>query len=111
MNRVETRVTLVFSVAGSVAFSDAQRDQVRTRLGNRITRDGRLRVSSDRHRSQRMNRDDAIYKFRELIAAALEPERPRKPTRVPRSAKEKRLEGKKRRSDIKKARLPGQSED
>lgn len=106
-NRVETRVTVVFDVASSDAFTPQQRDQLMSRLGHRISRDGRLRIGSDRHRSQHMNREDALGKFRETICRALEPERVRKRTRIPAGAKAKRLDEKKHRSEIKRARKPG----
>ncbi len=106
-NRVETRVTVVFDVSSSGAFTPGERAQLLSRLGHRLSRDGRLRIQSDRHRSQRMNRDDALLKFREAICRALEPERVRKPTRVPAAAKAKRLNEKKRRSEVKKFRKPG----
>jgi ribosome-associated protein len=106
-NRVETRVTVVFDVASSGAFSSGQRDQLLSRLGRRLSRDGWLWIDSDRYRSQRMNRDDALGKFRNAICRALEPERVRKTTRVPGAAKARRLDEKKRRSEIKKSRKPG----
>jgi len=104
VNKVSTRVTLRFDVAHSPSLSEPQRRRIRLRLRTRITRDGVLVVASQRHRTQAANRAAATERFAELLRDALRRRPVRKKTRVPRAAKERRLEQKKRRGRTKKLR-------
>ena len=104
VNKVETRVTVRFDVGASEALSDEQRERIRERLGNRISRSGILQVSSQRHRTQAANREAAVARLSALLAEALEPEKERRPTEVPKRSKRRRLEAKRRRSRLKKDR-------
>src|SRR3954465_13208420 len=98
VNKLETRVTLRFDLAGSATLSEEQRARLRERLATRITKDGVLHVTSQRHRSQMANRDAAVERFVELVREALREEVPRKKTRPSRAAKARRLDEKRRRS-------------
>jgi ribosome-associated protein len=112
VNRVHTRVTLAFDLAGSSSLSDEQRQRIVERLGSRLTRLGVLRVTSQRHRSQAANRKTAVERFAELLADALSEDPERRPTRVPRAARRRRLEVKRQRSRVKRERKsPPLSED
>jgi ribosome-associated protein len=104
VNKLETRVTLRFDLAGSAALSEEQRARLRERLATRITKDGVLHVTSQRHRSQMANRDAAVERFVELVGEALREEIPRKKTRPSRAAKARRLDEKRRRSGRKRER-------
>lgn len=104
VNKLETRVTVRFDVAGSPSLSEEERERIRERLGHRITKAGVLQVSSQRHRTQAANRDAAVARLAGLLAEALEPEAERKPTRVPKAAKRRRLRKKRRRGRIKELR-------
>lgn len=104
VNKVSTKVTLAFYVAGSSALSEEQKRKIMGRLATRINKEGILQVVSQRTRSQELNRADALIRFSELLRRALTPQRPRVPTRVPTVAKKKRIEEKKKRSFIKQAR-------
>jgi ribosome-associated protein len=104
VNKLNTRATLLFDVAGSPSLDDRQRERIMSRLSTRITREGILRVVSQKHRTQKMNRDAATERFAELLGTALERRRPRRKTGVPRGVKKKRLEDKRRRSRLKAAR-------
>ena len=104
VNRVQTRVTLSFDVDRSMALRDRERARIRDVLASRINKSGQLQIRSERHRSQRMNREDAVRKFAELLRDALIPEAPRKKTRVSRVVKARRLDEKKRRSNVKRDR-------
>jgi len=106
VNKVETRVTVRFDVAGSAVLTDDERCLILERLASRITKEGVLQVSSQVHRSQAANRDEAMERLGRLLAAALRPRRRRKRTRVPRAAKRKRLEGKRKRGEVKRLRRP-----
>ena len=104
VNKVNTRVMLRFDVKRSPSLSDWQRGRILSRLATRITKDGVLVITSQRHRTQRANRAAAVERFAELLREALKRQRVRKKTRVPRAVKERRLEAKKRRGRVKKLR-------
>ena len=104
VNKLETRVTLRFDLVGSASLSEEQKARLRERLATRITRDGVLQVSSQRHRSQGANRDAAVERFAELLRENLREEPPRKKTRPSRAAKARRLDEKRRQSQRKRER-------
>jgi len=110
VNRVETRVTLLFDVDGSGRLSDEQKRRVRRRLATRINKEGEMRVVSQRHRTREANRRAAIERFDELLEEALRPRTPRRKTRVPAADRRRRLEAKRRRGDLKRQRR-GSSEE
>jgi len=111
VNKVETKVTLKFVVADSAALTDDQKRLVSDALASRITKDGVLRVTSQRHRTREANRHAAIGRFIELLDDALTERAERKPTKVSRTAKRRRLEDKKRRSQKKTMRRPPAEND
>ena len=104
VNKVETRVTLLFDVAASQSLSPGQKDRLSRKLATRITRAGVLRVVSQRHRTQAANRRAAEERFVELVGDALVRSKPRRKTRKPARAHRERLEGKRQRSQLKDAR-------
>ena len=104
VNKLETRVTLRFDLAGSGALSEEQKARLRERLATRITRDGILQVSSQRHRSQGANREAAGERFAKLLRENLREETPRRKTRPSRAAKARRLDEKRRQSRRKRER-------
>ncbi len=104
VNKVNTRVTLLFALDSSSALNDFQRRVIRRRLETRIAQDGVLRVVSSRFRTQAANRRAAVERFAELLAGALTPVKQRKQTAVPRSARERRLQEKSRRAQTKRGR-------
>ena len=94
VNKVSTRVTLWFDVAGSGLLTEGEKRKIRSRLAGRISGVGLLHVTSRRHRTQVANRRAATQRFFELLAEALRPTKVRRPTRVPRRAVERRLRNK-----------------
>ena len=104
VNKVETRVTARFSVASSPSLTEEQRQRIMERLATRITREGVLHVTSQKHRTQGENREAAAARLVELVAEALQEEIPRKPTRVSKAAKRRRVDTKKRRGQRKRER-------
>jgi ribosome-associated protein len=104
VNKVSTRVTLVFDVDGSTSLSESQRDRIKTRLRGRLTRDGLLRVVAQRHRSQHANREAAKERCGELLRAALRRRAKRRKTVISREAHEQRLRAKRRRALVKRRR-------
>ena len=104
VNKVSTRVTLFFNVAQSQSLNDWQKKRILTKLHTRADKNGKLRVISQKHRTQAANRNAAIEKLKELITKALIRQKPRKKTKVPYSSKQKRLDEKKQRSALKQYR-------
>src|SRR4051812_18321733 len=104
VNKLETRVTLRFDLVASGSLSEEQKARLRERLATRITKDGVLQVTSQRHRTQGANREAAVERFAELVSEALQEEVPRRKTRPSRAAKARRLDEKRRRSGRKRDR-------
>jgi ribosome-associated protein len=104
VNKVSSRVTLEFDVRQSPSLTDEQRQRILRKLSTRINKDGVLRIISQRTRSQELNRVDARERLVELIQAALRIDRARIQTRVPRAAKEHRVETKRKRGETKRLR-------
>jgi len=104
VNKVATKITLKFEVVNSPSLTDDQRATIMAELRTRINKEGVLRVSSQKHRTQLANRQAAVARFIGLLQEALDEEPPRVKTRTPQSAKECRLKEKKRRGRLKKDR-------
>lgn len=104
VNNVATAVELRFDVAGSPNLPDPVRARLSRLAGRRLTQEGVLVLKSDRFRSQERNRADARERLFALIREASVPPRPRIPTRPSRAAKERRLEAKGRRGQVKRLR-------
>ena len=104
VNKVESRVTLLFPLASSPSLDERQRELLIARLRTRVSKAGVLRVSAQRHRSQAANREEAIGRFAELVREALVEDPARRPTRPTRAARKRRLQGKRRRGELKRLR-------
>jgi len=104
VNKVNTRVTVLFDAANSGSFTDEQKGQILKRLASRADKDGVIRVVSQRYRTQKANRRAAVERLEELLREALKKKAVRKKTRVPEAARRERLEKKKRRGFLKKQR-------
>lgn len=111
VNKVETKVTVLFPVAATASLSDDQRARVCERLATRITKAGVLRVVSQRHRTRGANQQAAVERLVELLAGALAEEAPRTETRVPRRERRRRLESKRRKAQTKALRRPPSADD
>jgi ribosome-associated protein len=107
VNTTDSRVELLYDIAHSRALSPLLRPRALDRLAGRLV-DGVLSVTASEHRSQLRNRESAERRLAEELAAAIAPPpRPRRPTRATKASVEKRIAGKKRRSDVKRLRRPG----
>jgi len=104
VNKVASRVTLLFDVERSPSLSASQRSRIREALANRITRDGVLQLTTHATRSQAANRELLVERLRALLADALTERAPRKRTRPGKGARERRLESKRRRAQVKRSR-------
>jgi ribosome-associated protein len=104
VNTADSRVELSFDVGRSVALPEWARDRVTERLAGRLA-GGVLTVAASEQRSQLANRQGARARLASLLGDAVAPpQRPRVPTRPGRGANERRLEGKRQRSAVKRGR-------
>ena len=97
-NVTASRVEAVFDAAASSSLDESQRRRVLARLGPRVT------AMAQDTRSQSRNRELALERLRSRLASALRQQRKRKPTRPTKASKERRLEGKQRKSEVKRTR-------
>ena len=109
VNKVNTRAVLRLPV-DRLPVDEAALQQVRERLGSRISNDGELLIRSSEARSQLANRRNAVDRAISLLSAALRPRKRRRPTRPSRGARERRIAEKNRRGERKQARRPPQPE-
>ncbi|OFZ68084.1 MAG: peptide chain release factor I [Betaproteobacteria bacterium RBG_16_58_11] len=104
VNKVSSAVELRFDAARSPSLPDALKERLKKLAGRRLSDDGVLLIDAHRFRTQGLNRKDALARLLALLqAAAIEP-KTRKATRPSRSAREKRLEAKRKASLIKQTR-------
>jgi ribosome-associated protein len=104
-NVTASRIEAVFDVASSPSLTESQRERIVGRLGPRVTA-----VAQDT-RSQLRNRELALERLRERLADALRVNRSRRATKPSRGAKERRLAGKRQRSDVKRDRRKPTKDD
>lgn len=104
VNKVETAVTGYFDIGGSQLLNDEQKTIITEKLSNRINSEGMLLVRSQTHRTQLENKDEVINKINHLVIKALEKKKKRVATKVSKAVKEKRLEFKKKKGEIKESR-------
>jgi ribosome-associated protein len=104
VNKLASAVQLRFDVRHSPSLSGGVRARLERLAGRRLTREGVLVITAQRHRTQERNRADARERLIELVRDAATPPTPRRPTRPPRSSREQRIQSKKRRATIKSLR-------
>jgi ribosome-associated protein len=110
VNKVNTKVTLHWTVESSSSLPEDVRDRLRSKYGRRINKNGELVIYSQRYRDQGRNTEDCLNKLREmLLDVAIAPKK-RKATRPSRASKERRLRDKKARSQTKESRRRPQTE-
>ena len=110
VNKVATAVQLRFDAARSPSLPADVRDRLLKLAGRRLTQEGILVITAQRHRTQEGNRRDALDRLVELIRRAAVPPIPRKPTRPTAASRRRRLESKTRRSRLKRMRRAGAEE-
>lgn len=98
VNKVETKVTLLFDIAAATLFSEEEKVRLRKQLSNRLQSEGLLQISSQETRSQLRNKEFALRKLVELLSDALKTEKPRKATKPSKAAVQKRLDAKRQQS-------------
>ena len=104
VNKVSTAVELRFRVGGYTDLPSDVRARLEKLAGRRLTLDGEIVIRADEHRTQERNRAEALARLIALVEQATHRPKPRRKTRVPKAQKQKRLEGKARRGDVKAKR-------
>lgn len=95
VNKVSSKVELLFSIASSALFTDEEKQLLTEKLQNRLNKDGYVQVICDEERSQYLNKEKAIERLISLLTRALQKPKVRKPTKVSKAAKAARLDSKK----------------
>ncbi len=111
VNKVETKVRLLFDLGTTRSLSSGQRERIEEQLATRITKEGVLHVTSQRHRSREANRRATIERFTTLLAEALAEEEPRIRMRTPKFQRQRRLESKRRQAQKKALRSRPEVDD
>lgn len=106
VNKVATKVELYFNIFNSEVLSEEQRAKLIVKLSNRINKNGYLILSCSDTRSQLKNKEIVTKRFLALIKEGLKKEKERKPTKIPKAVKKKRLENKRQQSQKKTNRKP-----
>ena len=104
VNKVASAVQLRFDVAASAVLPGWVKARLKTLAGSRLTKNGVIVIEADRHRTQALNREDAVARLVALIQKAAERKAFRVKTKPSPGAKKRRLESKKKRGDTKKLR-------
>jgi ribosome-associated protein len=104
VNKVASAVQLRCDLKLWPTLPERVRDRLRTLAGRRLTADDVIVISAQRFRTQEHNKRDALERLGEMVAQARIEPRIRKATKPTRASKERRLEGKQKRSNVKKGR-------
>ena len=104
VNKLATAVQLRFNVHGSPSLSEDVRARLERLAGSRLTRDGYLVIIAQRQRTQGRNREDALARLIDLVRRAAVAPRVRRPTKPTKAARQRRVDAKKHRADLKQLR-------
>lgn len=104
VNKVETKVIVKLNIDSSNVLSDEDKELLKTRLKKRLGRGSELSMYCQASRSQVKNKDTVTRNFIRLIKKSLFVQKKRKPTKINKAVKAKKLEDKRRRSAVKKSR-------
>jgi ribosome-associated protein len=104
VNKVNSKVTLRFDIAGSAVLSQEEKDILLKKMASRLTTEGVLILSAQDKRSQFQNKEEVIAKFEALMAKAFQKKKARKATKPSKTAVHKRIQNKKQHSEKKKWR-------
>jgi len=103
VNKTESKVELVFDLENSEGLSDDEKEWLRVKLEPKL-KDGKIHIIAQTDRSQLKNKAEAIQKFYVLLTKSLVKPKKRKPTKISKAVKEKRLNAKKIRKEVKQTR-------
>jgi ribosome-associated protein len=111
VNKVSTAVELRFRLGGHTVLADDVRARLEALAGRRLTLDGEIVIRADEHRTQERNRAEALARLVALVEQATHRPKPRHKTKVPRAERQRRLDHKARRSNVKANRGRVRHED
>ncbi|WP_299366075.1 alternative ribosome rescue aminoacyl-tRNA hydrolase ArfB [Winogradskyella sp.] len=106
VNKVATKVVLYFNLESTEVFNHEEKERLRVFFKNRLNKLGILKLDSDESRSQLRNKTLVTQRFLRLVEEGLKEDKERKPTKVPKAVKQKRLETKRKVSEKKANRKP-----
>lgn len=95
VNKVATKVELLFSVENSLLFTEEEKALIGSKLQSRVNKDGLVQVVCDEERSQYLNKEKAVERLVNILTKALHKPKVRKPTKVSKAVKAARLDSKK----------------
>ena len=101
VNKVSSKIELIFNLDASLVFNEEQKELIKSKLQNRLTKEDVLILQCDDSRSQHKNKELAIKRFLELIEKSLVVPKNSIPTKIPRAVVKKRLKSKRNLSDKK----------
>ena len=101
VNKVASKMVLIFDVFSTLGLNEEERTRVQTKLKSKISQENLLILTCDEDRSQLKNKKIITQRFFDLLEKALQVPKARKATTVSKSAKEKRLQEKKKAGEIK----------
>ncbi len=104
VNKVSSKVELLFSVENSALFTDDEKLRINQKLQSRFNKDGLVQVICDEERSQYLNKEKAVDRFIHLLTEALHIQKKRKATKPSRASKAARMDSKKIQSTKKESR-------
>jgi len=104
VNKVSTAAQLRFDLRHSPSLPEELKTRAAVLAGSRLTQEGEIVITAARHRTQALNRDDAIARLVELLREAAVPPKPRRPTRPTLGSKTRRLDTKTQRGGVKRLR-------
>lgn len=104
VNKVATAVQLRFDARGSKSIPDDVCGRLLEIAGTRATKHGEIVIEAHRFRTRERNREDAVERLVSLVRQAAKVAKPRKPTQPSRASKQRRVDEKRRRSQLKRAR-------
>ena len=104
VNKLASAVQLRFDARHAPSLPDDVRARLERLAGRRLTQDGVVVITAQRHRTQERNRQDARERLFALIREAAVPPVPRRPTKPTKASRQRRIEAKKHRAGIKRER-------
>lgn len=110
VNKVSTAVELRFRLGGFTLLPDDVRARLEKLAGRRLTQEGEIVIRADTHRTQERNRAEALARLVALVEQATHRPKPRKTTGVPKAERQRRLDHKARRGDVKAKRAKVRSD-
>jgi ribosome-associated protein len=111
VNKTSTAVQLRFDAGHSPSLPENVRRRLKRLAGRRMTAEGILVIDARRHRSQKQNRQDALDRLKDLLQAAAQPPRTRRPSKPSAASRRRRLDSKRRRARLKHQRRPVTGEE